>query len=159
MKLFKILSLFLIMITLGSCGGDDDICIGGEASPRIKMKFKTKDNGKLKTLDSLFVKVDYGQGSIPYVNSFARVDSIIVPLRVDDTPFTKIFVGTTKIKIDSEITVKYTTKSEYVSPACGIKRVYENLSSELTVPSAVKGLEQNQTQIIDENKTHLYLLF
>lgn len=159
MNFLKTLFVSLFLLSLFSCGSDDDICIGGEASPRMKIKFKTQATGKMKTLDSLFIKIDYGQGPIPVFGSVVKTDSVLIPLRVDDTPFTKVYVGLSRDAVNSEITVNYTTKSEYVSPACGIKRLYENVNSELVVPNAVKALEQNQTQIIDESKTHLFLLF
>lgn len=159
MKFLKTLFVSLFLLSLFSCGSDDDICIGGEASPRMKIKFKTQATGKMKTLDSLFIKIDYGQGPIPVFGSVVKTDSVLIPLRVDDTPFTKVYVGLSRDAVNSEITVNYTTKSEYVSPACGIKRLYENVNSELVAPNAVKALEQNQTQIIDESKTHLFLLF
>ncbi|WP_313501971.1 DUF6452 family protein [Kaistella carnis] len=159
MNFLKTLFVSLFLLSLFSCGSDDDICIGGEASPRMKIKFKTQATGKMKTLDSLFIKIDYGQGPIPVFGSVVKTDSVLIPLRVDDTPFTKVYVGLSRDAVNSEITVNYTTKSEYVSPACGIKRLYENVNSELVAPNAVKALEQNQTQIIDESKTHLFLLF
>lgn len=159
MKIFKFFWPLMVIAIFVSCSSEDDICLGGEASPRMKIKFKTLATGKLKTLDSLFVKVDYGQGATPVFSSFGKTDSVLLPLRVDETPFTKIYVGLSRAAINSEITIHYTTKSEYVSPACGIKRIYENVNSELVEPIPVLGIEQNQNQIFDENKTHLYLLF
>ena len=157
MKL-KFILLLLISLFLYSCGSDDDICIGGEATPRMKIKFKTKATGKMKTLDSLFIAVDYGSGPTPVFGA-GKTDSVLIPLRVDETPFTKMYVGVSRKAVNSQIKVNYTTASEYVSPACGIKKVYQNVSTNLDVPNAVLGVEQNQTQIIDENKTHLFLLF
>ena len=158
MKLLKIFLIIILAFSVSSCGSDDDICLSGEATPRVKIKFKTQSNGKLKILDSLFVKVDYGQGAIP-VLATASADSVLIPLRVDDVPFTKIYVGLSKKEIPAEIQLNYQTASEYVSPACGIKKIYRNLQTELQVPAAVVGIEQIQTQIIDESKTHLFLLF
>ncbi len=159
----KIRNLFFLLFFIGlaavSCMSDDDICISGEATPRMKMKFKTKSTGKQKTLDSVFVKVDYGNGAVPVIANTSKTDSLLLPLRVDDADFTKIFIGTTRTQITSEITVRYTTKAEYVSPACGIKKVYENVNAELNVADAVLGLEMNQKNITDESKTHLFLLF
>lgn len=146
------------MFTLYSCGSDDDICLGGEATPRMKLKFKTKATGKLKTMDSLFINVDYGNGPISVVAK-SKVDSVLLPLRVDDVPFTKIYVGISKKAVTSEIKINYTTKSQYVSPACGVKKIYENVTAVLDVPTPVLDVEQNQNQIIDESKTHFYLLF
>ncbi|WP_304343563.1 DUF6452 family protein [Chryseobacterium koreense] len=158
MKFLKIFLLSVFLLSLFSCGSDDDICIGGEATPRMKLKFKTKSTGKMKTLDSLYVKVNYGNGWLPVVAK-AKVDSVFIPLRVDESPFTEILVGVKKAEINSKVKVNYTTATQYVSPACGIKKIYENVTAQLEVSDAVIDLEQNQTQITDENKTHLFLLF
>lgn len=159
MKFLRILFISIFLLSLFSCGSDDDICIGGEATPRMKIKFKTKATGKMKTMDSLFIAVDYGKGPIPVFGSVVKTDSVLIPLRVDETPFTKMYVGVSRAAVNSEIKINYTTASEYVSPACGIKKLYQNVNSVLEVPNSVLGIEQNQTQITDESKTHLYLLF
>ena len=78
---------------------------------------------------------------------------------MDETPFTKMYVGVSRVAVNSEIKINYSTSAEYVSPACGIKKLYQNVNSVLEVPNAVLGVEQNQNQIIDESKTHLFLLF
>lgn len=158
MKFIPLLFFSFFTLTLLSCGSDDDICLSGEATPRMKLKFKTKSTGKMKTLDTLFVNVDYGNGQVPVIAQ-TRVDSVLIPLRVDENNFTKIYVGTSRIGSPSEININYSTKSQYVSPACGIKKVYENVTSILEVPNPVLDLEQNQTQITDEAKTHFFLLF
>lgn len=159
MKFLRIFLVSAFLFSLFSCGSDDDICVSGEATPRMKLKFKTKATGKVKTLDSLFVNVDYGNGQVPVIATKTRTDSVFIPLRVDDVPFTKIYVGLSRAAITSEIKINYETKSEYVSPACGIKKVYENANAVLEVPNPVLDIEQNQTQIIDESKTHFFLLF
>ena len=155
----KFIFLLFISLFLYSCGSDDDICIGGEATPRMKIKFKTKATGKMKTMDSIFIAVDYGIGPVAVFGTVTKTDSVLIPLRVDETPFTKMYVGVSRVAVNSEIKINYTTASEYVSPACGIKKLYQNVNSVLEVPNAVLGVEQNQNQIIDENKTHLFLLF
>ena len=125
----------------------------------MKLKFKTKATGKLKTMDSVFINVDYGNGQIPVIAAKTKTDSVFIPLRVDDAPFTKIYIGLSRSAITSALKINYTTKSEYVSPACGIKKVYEDASAVLEVPNPVIDTEQNQTQITDESKTHFFLLF
>ena len=59
----------------------------------------------------------------------------------------------------SKIKLNYNTTSEYVSPACGFKRLYQNLSGSLETANPVTKVELNQNQIINENKAHLYLVF
>lgn len=143
---------------LTSCENDDDVCVSGEATPRLKIKFKSADN-KVLTLDSLYLDVDYGNNNILTVVRAAKVDSALVPIRVDDAGFTELYVRTTKKGKVSKIKLNYNTTSEYVSPACGFKRLYQNLSGSLETANPVTNVELNQNQIINENKAHLYLVF
>lgn len=143
---------------LTSCENDDDVCVSGEATPRLKIKFKSADN-KVLTLDSLYLDVDYGNNNILTVVRAAKVDSALVPIRVDDAGFTELYVRKTKKGSVSKIKLNYNTTSEYVSPACGFKRLYQNLSGTLETANPVTKVELNQNQIINENKAHLYLVF
>ena len=143
---------------LTSCENDDDVCVSGEATPRLKIKFKSADN-KVLTLDSLYLDVDYGNNNILTVVRAAKVDSALIPIRVDDAGFTELYVRKTKKGSVSKIKLNYNTTSEYVSPACGFKRLYQNLSGTLETVNPVTNVELNQNQIINENKAHLYLVF
>lgn len=145
------------MLFLSSCQGDDDVCVSGEATPRMKVKFKSSD-GRTATLDSLYVDVDYGSGAVSVLQA-KSVDSVLIPLRVDDNLFTEISLRTTNKGNSSKVKINYTLKSEYVSPACGFKRLYENVGATLVTPNPVIKIEQNQDLIIDENKTHFYFIF
>lgn len=158
MKFLKIFFVSIFLLSLFSCGSDDDICLEGEATPRMKLKFKTQATGKLKTLDTLIVSVDYGSGKIPVVTK-TKVDSILIPLRVDDSPFTKMYIKLGVKSPESEVQINYETKTQYVSPACGMKKYYENTSAQVITHDPVLETEQNQTEIVDENKTHFFLLF
>lgn len=139
-----------------SCGGDDDICESGEGTPRMKIMFKNGD--KITTLDSLKVYVDYGVRTVDLGWS-RNADSILVPLRVDDSPFTDLYVKRTKKGDSSKVRVSYTTKSIYVSPGCGAKLNYENVSGQLLKATPVIKLESGQNFIENEDKTNLYLVF
>ena len=143
---------------LTSCESDDDVCVSGEATPRLKIKFKSADN-KVLTLDSLYLDVDYGNNNILTVVRAAKVDSALIPIRVDDAGFTELYVRKTKKGSVSKIKLNYNTTSEYVSPACGFKRLYQNLTGTLETANPVTKVELNQNQIINENKAHLYLVF
>ena len=143
---------------LNSCENDDDVCVSGEATPRLKIKFKSADN-KVLTLDSLYLDVDYGNNNILTVVRAAKVDSALIPIRVDDAGFTELYVRKTKNGKVSKIKLNYNTTSEYVSPACGFKRLYQNLTGTLETANPVTNVELNQNQIINENKAHLYLVF
>ena len=143
---------------LTSCENDDDVCVSGEATPRLKIKFKSADN-KVLTLDSLYLDVDYGNNNVLTVVKAAKVDSALIPIRVDDAGFTELYVRKTKKGNVSKIKLNYNTTSEYVSPACGFKRLYQNLNGILETVNPVTKVELNQNQIINENKAHLYLVF
>lgn len=150
--LFLLFGFFVI-----SCAGDDDVCVNGESTSRMKIKFKSADN-KLMTLDSLYLDVNYGSGLVNVITK-AKVDSVLVPLRIDNNGFTEISVRKTKAGSVSKVKISYTTKSQYVSPACGFKRLYETLTGSLETANPVTRIELNQTQLINEDKTHLYLVF
>lgn len=155
----KLIFPFLILgFLLTSCENDDDVCVSGEATPRLKIKFKSADN-KVLTLDSLYLDVDYGNNNILTVVRAAKVDSALIPIRVDDVGFTELYVRKTKKGSVSKIKLNYNTTSEYVSPACGFKRLYQNLTGTLETANPVTKVELNQNQIINENKAHLYLVF
>ncbi|SEM19088.1 DUF6452 family protein [Chryseobacterium taichungense] len=160
MKYFKFLLPLCFIGLLLSCGSDDDICESGEGTPRMKVSFLTFDDKKVKTVDSLYIAVDYGSGKVQ-LGGQAKITSTIIPLRVDDSPYTDIYFRTEKAGAESKVRVNYSTKSVYVSPGCGIKKTYENLNPVLT-PSptaAIKGIEAGQNFIENEDKTNLYLLF
>jgi len=160
MKYFKFLIAFCFISVLFSCGGDDDICDSGEGTPRMKFSFLTEASGKERTVDSLFVAVDYGSGKVQ-LGAQTNITSRVVPLRVDNSPYTDVYFKVRTNGAESKVRVNYTTKSSYVSPGCGIKINYENLNSVLdpTTTTPVKSIEAGQNFIENENKTNLYLLF
>lgn len=149
--------LILLFFLIYSCTSEDDICLNGDTTSRLKVKFKTKE-GKIKTLDSLYIKVDYGNGA-ESILAQSVIDSALVPLRIDESTFTDLYFSTSKMGVYSKVKLNYTTTTEFVSPACGIKRNYENLNPVLEIPSEVTALEKNQNQILNEDKTHLFLIF
>lgn len=156
--LFKIGGAVFLAFLLMACENDDDVCVQGEGTPQLKLKFRTQATGKLRTLDSLYLNVDYGNGPVKVVQK-ANVDSVFIPLRVDQNSFTDFWVKETKYGDSSLIRVNYTTKSIYVSPACGMKRNYENVTYQLLNAQPVVELMPELNEITNESKTHLYLLF
>lgn len=152
--------LFLLVFGLlfsAACNSDDDICVHGEATPRVKLKFKDKNN-KLIQLPQLFVDVDYGGGSKNVVSA-KKVDSVLIPLKIDGSGYTDLTVYTDKTGSKSTVRLRYAEESQYVSPACGIKRTYKEVVSDLTRSNPVSSIERVQTEIVNENKTHFYLIF
>lgn len=156
MKYFKFIIFILALSSVISCGGDDDICESGEGTPRMKISFR-KGN-QISVLDSIKIYADLGTGIID-LGWKLKVDSVFVPLRVDDSPFTDIYVRTTTQEDSTRVRINYTTKSIYVSPGCGVKRNYENVNSVLSTPNSLKSVEQGQNFIENEDKTNLFFNF
>ena len=156
MKYFKFILFILTLSSIISCGSDDDICENGEGTPRMKITFR-KGN-QISEVDSIKIYADLGTGIID-LGWKLKVDSVFVPLRVDDFPFTDIYVRTTTQEDSTRVRINYTTKSIYVSPGCGVKRNYENVNSILSTPNSLKSVEQGQNFIENEDKTNLFFNF
>ncbi|MNU18924.1 hypothetical protein D3C71_71330 [compost metagenome] len=156
MKYFKFILFILALSSVISCGSDDDICENGEGTPRMKITFR-KGN-QISEVDSIKIYADLGTGIID-LGWKLKVDSVFVPLRVDDSPFTDIYVRTTTQEDSTRVRINYTTKSIYVSPGCGVKRNYENVNSVLSTPNSLKSVEQAQNFIENEDKTNLFFNF
>ena len=156
MRYFKFFIFIIALSSIISCGSDDDICDSGEGTPRMKIAFR-KGN-QITKIDKIKVFVDYGS-KIVTLGTFSQVDSIFVPLRVDESPFTDIYVKTIDTEESTRVRVNYTTKAIYVSPACGVKKNYENVNSVLSAPNSLKSVEQGQNFIENEDKTNLFFNF
>ncbi|MBP6577720.1 MAG: hypothetical protein KA796_03610 [Chryseobacterium sp.] len=150
--------IFGLLMLLTSCGGDDDICLNSDSTPRLKLKFRNS-NDQLIRMDTLYIDVDFGKDSLRNTTTAVAVDSVLVPLRIDDSSFTDFYVRTRKAGPRSKIRVNYEAKSIYVSPACGFKRNYENLKPELSQPDPVQSIQTNVTSLTDENRINFYLRF
>lgn len=154
----KKIGLFFILgfFTLG-CTSDDDICMSGEATPRMKIKFRDTQNRAYR-IPQINIKVDYGDGKIGILEA-TNVDSVLVPLRIDESTFTNFSVSKSEQVTPSNIQVSYKTKTEYVSPACGMKRIYENVSTNLQSTTTVKEIQSVHNEIKNEEQTHFYFIF
>lgn len=156
----KFLSYFLFTLlafTIASCGGDDDICESGEGTPRLKIRFKNQNN-QLRTVDTLYVSADLGAGKISLGKNI-NIDSLLIPLRVDDAPYTDLFFKTRLSQAESTVRVQYSTTAKYVSPGCGFKKTYQNLSAQLLLSNIIKNTDVAEQNIENEDKTHLFLIF
>jgi len=150
-----------LLLAIVACNQEDDICTEG-GSPKMKVKFKRAADGKLTRMDSLTVRILWGTDTLMVAPNVKAVDSVMIPLKVTGDGFTDILVQTNpKSKTDiSKIKVKYTESSEYVSPGCGIRKLYDNLTvSPVEGLNPVKSVDINSNQIHNEVKTVLYFNF
>lgn len=150
--------IFGFLLLLTSCGGDDDICLNSDSTPRLKLKFHDSSN-RLIRLDSLYVDVDYGNDNIKTIIAQANVDSVFIPLRIDNSPYTDIYFRLRKREDTSKVRINYTNRAIYVSPACGFKQNYDNLNAELMQNNPVQNVESNYTSLTDETRINFYLRF
>ncbi|MHC6198359.1 DUF6452 family protein [Elizabethkingia miricola] len=162
MKYIKFIFCFVpLLLAIVGCNQEDDICTEG-GSPKMKVKFKRAADGKLTRMDSLTVRILWGTDTLMVAPNVKAVDSVMIPLKVTGDGFTDILVQTNpKSKTDiSKIKVKYTESSEYVSPGCGIRKLYDNLTvSPVEGLNPVKSVDINSNQIHNEVKTVLYFNF
>lgn len=159
MKYLKFIFYFIpLLLALVACNQEDDICTEG-GTPRMKVKFK-KD-GKLYKPDSLTVQIVLNKDTLMVMNNIKKPDSVMVPLKVNGDGFTDILVNINPDRTapQSNVKIKYTETSEYVSPGCGIRKLYDNVSAEVTQPNQVKSVELNTNQIHNESQTVLYFNF
>ena len=154
-KLFLFLS---ILFLLTSCGGDDDICLNSDSTPSLKLKFRNNIDQQVR-LDSLYVDVDYGNNTYKNILTRANADSVMIPLRIDDSPYTDVRIRLRKRGAVSSIRISYDKKSIYVSPACGFKINFENLKADLLQSDPVHSILSNHTSLTDESKVNFYLRF
>lgn len=123
----------------------------------MKVKFRNA-GGQLRTVDSLYLRVDYGTRIVNFGKT-TNADSLLIPLRVDDFEYTDLYFKTRRNNPESKVRVNYTTTSSYVSPGCGIKKTYQNVNSQLVTPGVVTSAENGQNFIENEDKTNLFLTF
>ena len=155
----NILWIFGFLLLLTSCGSEDDICLGEESTPRLKLQFRNANN-QIVALDTLYVDVDYGKDSLKQIVTAAvRQDSVMVPMRIDNSPYTDIYIKQRLVGPRSKIRITYDQKAIYVSPACGFKVNYENLKGEVQESNPVQSIQPNVTTLTDENSINFYLRF
>lgn len=157
MKKLGMFFVLMLGIFAASCAGDDDICLHSEGTPRLKMKFKDSA-GRLATLDSLYISADYGGGTQAVVQA-ARVDSVLVPLRIDGSGSTLLEIRRRKAEMPARLQLQYAEQAEYVSPACGIRKLYRDVRYQLHPAAGARAAEPAQNEITDEIRTHLYITF
>ena len=157
----KLLWIFGVILLLTSCGSDDDIRLRPGSTPRLKLKFRNAaGTNPLITLDTLYVDVDYGKTTLTnIIFKSPKVDSVYIPLRIDESPYTDFYIRRRSVGPRSKIRIYYDKKAIYVSPACGYKINYENLKYELLERNPVQSIQTNNTSLTDENSINFYLRF
>jgi len=150
-----ILSIFAIQ----SCQ-DDDICIDA-ITPRMIISFRDKTTNAELKMDSVNVyRLNTSTNNWERIYFSALKSTIEINLNVNDETSTQLRVSQfyqNSTSIYDNVSVSYENSDEFLSKACGFKRVYKNVSILLNTNTLFSNSEQNTTEISDESQTHLYL--
>jgi len=151
--------VFLALTLLGCCACEsDDLCDQTINTPRLVVRFYDPNN--LRTPFSVSNLTVYGEGSSTPLVSKATLDSLALPLRLENpTTYLLETVVSGTITATATLTLSYTPVQTFVSKACGIRTYYTTLSATLQNPnhSWLKGLKLRNTTVDNEKKAHLHL--
>ncbi len=143
----------------------DDICDPNEATtPLLIITFKNSLNREeSKTVTGLSIIGDYTPETI--IESGITTDSIAIPMRTgaNDTQYQFILAETdTSAEIIDVYLAEYTREDTYINRACGFKTIFNDLAfSENVIDSDndnaswIVDVEINQTNVTDENQSHI----
>ena len=153
-RLFSVLSATFLAVSCES----DDICDHTVNTPRLVVRFYNANN--TRTPMSIANLTIYGEGNNTPLVSSATLDSIALPLRLQN-PTTYLFqtVVSGTITSTATLTLTYNTEETFVSKACGFKTTYNTLSATIqdANTSWLKGVTIKNNTIDNEKKAHIHL--
>lgn len=148
--------LITVLVMLTACESDE-LCDHKVNTPRLVVRFYDPNN--LRTPFSVANLTVYGQGNTTPLVSEVSVDSLALPLRLEN-PTVYILekkVGTTTST--ATLTLTYTPEESFVSKACGMKVIYNTLSATIedANTSWLKGVNIKNTTVDNEKRAHIHL--
>jgi len=154
-KIQQIFILFSISILLTSTSCEkDDFCIQNPVTSNLIIRFYDDANRlTLKRVNPIFVWAQ-NKDTISNFNG-SSIDSLFIPLNslASETVY-YIAKGT---DVDT-LTIKYTTKEEYVSRSCGFRVLYNDVSFSINNSSWIKNLSTEIITTIDnQNAAHVQI--
>ncbi len=155
--IFKNLSLILIILFVIGCE-EDDVCIG-EASPNWVVKIKNQQTQLADTLDTLYVEYRDSDDVLDTLKLY-QVDSFQVPLRIDGGAIGFGFISSLQDDaVKDSISMNYESEEEYVSKACGLKKVFKNVSYIEHSLDSIQSIESLTPQISNDDEVHIVLYY
>lgn len=152
--------IFAVVIFSGifavSCE-EDDVCVG-EGTPYLTVVFRN-NLGTQNLRDSLTIEsadnIEFNDAVLVLPKTFT--DSVKLPLGGLDDSQTFFRIKRRSNPQTDILTVNYTTKSEYVSKACGFRITYEDLSYTSTF-NHFQAIDPSESNVLtDETTTNLYI--
>lgn len=153
------MAITIIGIILYSCQ-DDDVCLDA-STPYLSFEFVNSNNDSL-VLDSLYIDIKKSDGTFSNILKSGNIYKGKIPLGDETQGQSTFYFYYTHNAPDSEkdiINVTYSTTSEYISKACGFKLNYHNLNFNLQQPYSIQSLTPLTTDITDESKTNLHIVY
>lgn len=167
MKLLRFwpqISIALLIILISGCTRDD-ICDPNETTtPLLIITFKDFLNrDEAKSIAGLSIVGDYTPEAP--IATIVTTDSIAIPLRtaVDNTQYQFIKAATeTSTEITDVYLANYEREDVYINRACSFKTIFNNLAFSENVTDSdndnaswILDVEINQTNVTDENQSHI----
>ncbi len=168
MKKYKIILALVLIASLNFGCEKDDICAEDITTPRLVITFiNITDRTSLKPVNNLEVR---GVGLTDSLAVFNNVSTISIPLKTgaDFTEYSfELFSNNPEIANTDFIRFNYTRDEVFVSRACGYKTLFttaENTPFVLTDATPADGnwireITVNQTDIINEDETHVNIFY
>jgi len=158
MKKIHFLLSFIFIATFTVSCEEDDICLGGEATPALTVVIMNAETNK-RQADSLYIDlVDQNFENPIILYEGILSDSLKLPLGTLDQTSSYFKIKRKKNGVSDNLTVDYETKTSFVSKACGFKINYENVNYAST-NNAIVNLESNSTVIENESAANLYIFY
>jgi hypothetical protein len=163
-KPIQMLALFcsLVLFLLMGCE-KDDICVDGDTPLLVIRFFDSTEPETPKAVSQLRV-IGLGNGDpVPTFADRSNLDSIALPLRPDQTETTFVLIRDSQDEEGVEtgnpdtLQLRYSTRGEFVSRACGFIAGYEGLESQLQTGSDnwIQSIEVDTTSVQNQDSKHV----
>ncbi len=148
--------LIVFLIALFSCQ-EDDVCVDG-STPNLVVKLKNALDSSNYFIDTLLVTYKNSENQTDTLRMI-ETDSFQIPLRIDNGDIGFSFFSSLSNNSQDSLAMHYTPSEEFVSKACGLKKIYENVSYQWIENVEIQNFEVLQPNITNSNEVHLYLYY
>lgn len=156
-KRILILGIIFSALFAVSCE-EDDVCVG-EGTPFLTVVFRNLATQENLTDSLLVVRLDANFENLDTIYNYQLLDSIKLPLGGLDESVSHFRIKRRRTGALDTLTVNYSTKSAYVSKACGFRITYENLDYESTF-NHIENITPEESNVLEnESATNLYIYY
>lgn len=161
-NIFTVLFFVTLLCYVASCE-KDDICVDGDTPSLVIGFFDVEDTATAKSVSSLRIRALGFDTSPTTFDDQTTLDSIGLPLQINATSSSFVFVSDSAIEDGIEtgntdtLTFNYTVQEEFVSRACGFVTRYADLDTTRQVYSTdwIKSIKIENTTIENSAVIHV----